>query len=99
MDFTNNQAEEFESEQMETKPENAPAASAGETKAEKFKRLAPPRINKAVHAIELIGNLAGSSYEYTDEEVNKMFDFLQNTLDETKNKFTKTVSSKEKFTF
>ena len=44
-----------------------------ETKAEKFQRLAPPRIQKALDAIGLIGNLsAKGNYEYTPDQVAKI---------------------------
>ncbi len=75
------------------------SSQTNESKADKFHRLAAPRVDKAGHAIELIGNLSGSAYEYTPEEVEKMFGYLQQVLDDTKAKFTKTAASKDKFTF
>ncbi|MFA6078792.1 MAG: hypothetical protein WC779_03495 [Candidatus Omnitrophota bacterium] len=64
-------------------------ANAVETKHDKFKRLANPRVANALKKIELIGNLAGSGYEYTPEEVEKIFSALQQTLDATRNRFSK----------
>jgi len=60
-----------------------------ETKHDKFKRLATPRVTNALKKIELIGNLASSSYEYTPEEVEKIFAALLQTLDSTKARFAK----------
>jgi len=37
----------------------------GESKQDKFKRLASKRVTNAVQKIELIGNLSGSSYDCT----------------------------------
>ena len=44
-----------------------------ESKHDKFKRLATPRVTNAIKKIELIGNLSSSGYEYTPEEVEKIF--------------------------
>ncbi len=72
---------------------------AGESKAEKFKRLATPRVNKILKAIDTLGNCSGSSYEYTDEQVEAMFGAIQNALDQTKEKFQKKTSSTKEFSF
>ncbi|MGB2705938.1 MAG: hypothetical protein WBC74_03690 [Candidatus Omnitrophota bacterium] len=61
----------------------------GESKHDKFKRLATQRVTNAVKKIELIGNLSSSGYEYTPEEVEKIFISLQQTLDNTKGRFSK----------
>ena len=60
-----------------------------ETKHDKFKRLANQRVANALKKVELIGNLSSSGYEYTQEEVDKIFTVLQQTLDSTKNRFSK----------
>jgi hypothetical protein len=59
-----------------------------ETKHDKFKRLAGKRVTTALKKIELIGNLSGYGYEYTPEEVEKIFTSLQETLNATKSKFS-----------
>ena len=61
----------------------------GESKHDKFKRLASQRVTNAIKKIELIGNLSSSGYEYAPEEVEKIFASLQQTLDSTKNRFSK----------
>lgn len=43
-----------------------------ETKAERSKRLANSRINKVLKAVRLVEKLASKSYEYTEEEIEKM---------------------------
>lgn len=40
-----------------------------ESKAEKFKRLANNRVSVVLHQIELVGNLAAPSYDYTNADV------------------------------
>ncbi len=61
----------------------------GESKHDKFKRLATQRVKNAIKKIELIGNLSSPGYEYTPEEVEKIFTSLQQTLDNTKSRFSK----------
>jgi len=60
----------------------------GENKADKFQRLAIARVNRAIHSIRLIGNLASrSNYDYTDEQVTKITDALINEVAQVKLKF------------
>ena len=61
----------------------------GETRHDKFKRLAAQRVTNALKKIELIGNLSSPGYECTPEEIEKIFASLQQTLDSTKNRFSK----------
>lgn len=51
-----------------------------ETKAAKFSRLASARVTVAVKRISLIGNLAGSGYEYTEEQVDKIRQLLNEAV-------------------
>lgn len=60
-----------------------------ETKHDKFKRLATQRVTNAVKKIDLIGNLATSSYEYSPEEAEKIFAALQQAVDGVKDRFSK----------
>ena len=62
----------------------------GESKADKFKRLAAKRTNNALKQINNLGNLSTSAYEYTPEQVEKIFGALQGALDECRAKFEKT---------
>jgi hypothetical protein len=60
----------------------------GETKSERFKRLAAKRTNEMLEKIRIIGNCSNkSSYEYTEEEVNKIFSEIDKQLKLTKAKF------------
>ena len=59
-----------------------------EMRSEKFKNLAEKRVNNAIKNINLIGNLANTSYyEYNDEQINKIFAVLKKELDTAQMKF------------
>ena len=61
---------------------------AGESKAEKFVRLAELRMTKALKGIENLANLSNrSSYEYTDEQVKAMFGALDAAVEKVKSAF------------
>lgn len=68
-----------------------------ETKEEKFKRLATLRVNNTIKCIDLIGNLSNrSTYDYSDEEIRKIFSVLNDRIKEVKSRF-KSQSSKKEF--
>ena len=71
-----------------------------ETKREKFVRIAEARTNKILNMIQLLGNCSNTSmYEYTQKDVNKIFNAIQNELDAAKKKYEKQDSQKgTKFT-
>lgn len=55
---------------------------------EKFVRLATRRVINALKAIQLIGNLSNrSNYDYTSEDVQKIFKALQDELSISRKKF------------
>ena len=60
-----------------------------ESKADKFKRLAEPRVGNAIKKIEIIGNLASSGYEFSADQVDKILTSLRTTVDEVEKKFQK----------
>jgi len=67
-----------------------------ETKHERFKRIAVKRANDILERIRILGNCTNkSSYEYTIEEVNKIFSEIDRQLKLTKAKFL--AGKKEKF--
>ena len=70
---------------------------AGESKSDKFKRLASKRVVNAIQKIELITNLAASSYESTPEEVTKILAALQGSVDKVKAAFSKQKIDKTVF--
>ena len=70
---------------------------AGESKGDKFKRLASKRVVNAIQKIELIANLAAPSYESTPEEVAKILTALQGSVDKVKSAFSKQKIDKTVF--
>lgn len=71
-----------------------------ETKREKFVRIAEARTNKIIDMIQLLGNCSNQNqYEYTQKDVNKIFNTIQAELDEAKKRYSKQDSQKgSKFT-
>lgn len=68
-------------------------APADETSEAKFSRLATKRVNKALKDIGLIGNLSGSGYKYTDEQVAKIDSLLRDKVKATMARFDKTAKA------
>jgi len=59
-----------------------------ETRNERFKRIATKRTNEILEKIRILGNCSNkSSYEYSDEEVNKIFSEIEKQLKFIKTKF------------
>jgi len=57
-------------------------------KKEAFKRLATYRTNEILKRIKVLGNCANrSAYEYTEEEVSKIFSEIERKVREVKAKF------------
>lgn len=58
------------------------------TKRENFKRIATNRVNKIIDLISKLQNLSNSSfYEYTDDQINQIFDAIQKELNKQKKEF------------
>jgi hypothetical protein len=58
-------------------------------KRAKFVKLAESRVNRAIKELNLIGNLSNrSAYEFTDEDIRKIFRTLQKELESAKGRFT-----------
>lgn len=64
----------------------------GETKADKFRRLANMRVSKVLSGIKNIGNLAGPGYESTIEQRTKIIEALNTAVDDVENKFNAPTS-------
>jgi len=59
-----------------------------DNKKQNFKKIAENRTNKIIDMISLLGNLSNTSYyEYTDEQINAIFDVIQEELDRQREKF------------
>ena len=70
-----------------------------ETKRERFVRIAETRTNKILSMMQLLGNCSSkSNYEYTEDDIKKIFGALEKELKNTKNKFMGIEQSEERFT-
>lgn len=59
-------------------------------KRAKFVELAQNRVNRAIKDLRLIGNLSNrSAYEFTEEDIRKIFRALQKELDIAKGQFAR----------
>lgn len=69
--------------------------SCEESKREKFVRLAEARTNKIIDMLQLLGNCSNNSvYEYTQEDVDQIFNAIDFEVKEAKKKFSKVDSKK-----
>lgn len=67
-----------------------------ETKRERFVRLAEARTNKIIDMMKLLGNCSSTAnYEYTEEDVKKIFSAIEKELKNTKAKFNEPDDAKE----
>jgi hypothetical protein len=66
------------------------------TKEEKFKKYANLRLNSALNAIRLLGNLSNkNAYEFTEEQVKTINNELNKAVTETKKRFEKSKKGKK----
>jgi hypothetical protein len=61
----------------------------GETKEQRFQRLASKRTQAALQKIRLIGNLTSSSYSYTPDQAAKIIGALRAAVGEVEAKFSR----------
>ena len=71
-----------------------------EAKREKFVRLAENRTNKILSTLALLGNCSNTgAYEYTQKDVDKIFNAIQAQVNDTKRRFHRRGNgNKDKFT-
>ena len=66
-----------------------------EDKKTRFKRLAEARTNKVLDTIDLIGNLSNTSfYEYTEKQIDVIFDSIIEAAEANRKKFKKKETKK-----
>lgn len=67
-------------------------------KRENFKRIAENRTNKVIELISKLQNLMNPSfYEYTEDEIDSIFNAIQEELDKQRESFKKNMNKKKKF--
>ena len=70
-----------------------------ESKQERFKRLAEARVNKILSMLKLLGNCSfKGTYEYTEEQVEKVFQKLKTELENTYRRFKCAMNGYCRFT-
>lgn len=68
-----------------------------ETRRQRFKRIAGARTNKILDMLKLLGNCSNTgNYEYSENDVKKIFSAIENELRISKSKFIKSTK-KNKF--
>lgn len=69
-----------------------------ETKQIRFKRLVEARVNKITSMFRLLGNCSNkSNYDYTEEQVGKIFDKLYREIDKMYERFISAMQDKGRF--
>ncbi len=68
-----------------------------ESKSDRFKRIAGLRVNNALKAVGLIGNLGGVQYEYTQNQVDKICTALLDEVELVKKKLMREECALKKF--
>jgi len=72
--------------------------NASESKRDRFIRIAEARTIKIIDMLRLLGNCSSkSTYDYTEEDVKKIFSTIEKELKVAKNKFTETEEKEDKF--
>jgi hypothetical protein len=66
-----------------------------ETRKERFNRIASKRTNEIIDKIRILGNCSNkSTYEYTAEDIDKIFKIINQELKDSKGKFSSNKQSK-----
>ena len=59
-----------------------------ETREDRFKRLATKRTNEIINKIRILGNTSNRSmYEFSESDVNKIFNHIQEEIKKNKARF------------
>jgi hypothetical protein len=67
-------------------------------KAITFGRVLPPRMNKALKAIKLVGQCSGTNYYYTETQAAKIVEALQVAVRQVADSYQKGVKKAPSFT-
>ena len=85
---TETQSDTAPAPSKKSRSRKAAANKPRESARAKFERLAPTRMNTALKKISLVGNLAGSGYEYDPAQAKKMLGALTDAVEDVRRKFT-----------
>lgn len=79
---------------------NSTVTNISDRKRSNFVRLAEARVTKTVKNIRLISNLANkSTYKYSEEEVKRIFDALDDEIKAAKERFRSPLGVGRSFKF
>ena len=71
--------------------------NSNETPEERFKRLATSRTNAVLDKLRILGNLSNRQlYNYSEEEIEKIFSAINKQIKEVRAKFSSTKEQKFK---
>ena len=69
-----------------------------ETREERFKRIAEARTNKIIDMVKLLGNCSvKSNYSYTQQQVDAIFNAIENELKYARKRFDTETAGKSTF--
>jgi len=69
----------------------------GEKERERFKRLGTQRTKEVLRKLRVLGNCANRyAYEYSEEDIKKIFDAIESKVKEIRAKFNAELPAKEK---
>ena len=72
--------------------------STPESKHQRFVRLAEARTNKIIATLRLLGNCSSPAvYEYSTNDVNKIFRAIRDAMEDAENRFRKKGSGNRRF--
>ena len=70
------------------------------TRRERFEKVAARRVQKIISFMDSLANCANrANYEYTDEDVRKMFRAIREQLSNTESAFNKQLNKEDKNSF
>ena len=70
-----------------------------ESKRDRFIRIAEARTNKIISLMKLLGNCSNrNNYDYTEKDVKKIIETLENELTLLKDRYKQETKKKERFT-
>jgi L-asparaginase II len=75
------------------------AAQKGDVKRANFVRVVTPRITKAIKAIGVIANCAGSNYVYSDIQIAQILSALDGAVKQVESAFAKKAVTQTGFSF
>jgi len=77
-------------------PEKYPEPTGGESKRDRFVRIAERRTEAVMNRLRILANCANRSvYEYTQSDVDKIFGTIAREMEEARRKFERTKGRRE----